>query len=130
MLEFIRAYSINNLSGTDGRRLRCRQFYTSSNYPHRPFPRSSKKCLQKLLSHLSLRRSDDLAHETFPTAFQRMNGNSSLRELRTMSPIAPLRKITTSHEKPSAVWYKRQNRLANWLWKLLIEVCNVSLHFC
>jgi hypothetical protein len=75
-------------TGTDGLRLRCHQFYTSSNYPHLPFPRNSKKSLQKLLSRLSLRRSDGLAHEIFPMAFQRMNGNSSLHELRTTSPIA------------------------------------------
>jgi len=90
-------------TGTDGLRLRCHQFYTSSNYPHLPFPWSSKKSFQKLMSRLSLRRSDDLAPKTFPTVFQRMNGNLSLHEWRTMSPIAPLRKITTSHEKPSAV---------------------------
>src|SRR5438105_688972 len=46
-------------------------------------------------------------------AFQRMNGNWSLHELRTMSPIARSRKITTSHDKPSVVWYKRQNSLAD-----------------
>jgi len=44
--------------------------------------------LQKLLFRLWLRRSDDLAHETSPMAFQRMNGNLSLRGLRTTSPIA------------------------------------------
>src|SRR5438128_8828569 len=64
-------------TGTDGLRLRCRQFYTSSNYPPQPSPRSSKKSLQKLLFRLWLRRSADHAPKTYPMAFQRMNGNLS-----------------------------------------------------
>src|SRR6266849_2954510 len=76
------------LNGTDGLRLRCRQFYTSSNYPTQPSPRSSKKSFQKLLFRLWLRRSADQAPKTYPMAFQRMNGNVSLHELRTTSPIA------------------------------------------
>ena len=40
------------------------------------------------LTALRIDRSDGLAHETYPMAFQRMNGNVSLHELRTTSPIA------------------------------------------
>jgi len=72
--------------GTDGRRLLCRQFYTSSNSPPRPFPRSCKKSFQKLLCRLSLRRSADMGQKTFPTASLPTSGQWSFNGSKTMSP--------------------------------------------
>ncbi len=111
VLLFLEIY-INNLSGTDGLRLRCRQFYTSSDYPPRPFPRSCKKSLQKwLLSQFQ--NNEGLVREKYPMVSQSMNGRLSLPGSLIMYPTTPLRKITTSHDKPSVVWYKRQSRRAD-----------------
>jgi hypothetical protein len=102
---------INNLTGTDGLRLRCRQFYTSSNYPHLPSTRSCNKRSQSLpLSQFQ--NSEGLAHETYPMVSQRMNGTLFLPELLIMNHTAPLRKITRSQEKPSAGSSRQQNRQA------------------
>jgi len=65
---------INNLSGTDGLRLLCRQFYTSSNYPLQPFLGSSRMSLQRSRYRLSLRRSAGLGRKIFPTAYQLRSG--------------------------------------------------------
>ena len=76
-------------TGTDGLRLRCRQFYTSSNYPPLPFPASSKKSSRRWLSRLWVRRSKDQGREIFPTAYRKKSGRLCLRGLETMSHTAP-----------------------------------------
>jgi hypothetical protein len=102
----------NNLSGTDGHRLRCHQFYTSSNYPPRPSIKSSKKCYQKWLLSL-FQNKEDLARERYPMVSRSMNGTSSLPGLPTMSLTAPLRRITRSQEKLYAGSSRQQNKQAN-----------------
>ena len=76
-------------TGTDGHRCLCRQFYTSSNYPPLPFIGSSRLSFHKKFKRLlPLRYRAGQGQKIFPMAFQRMNGNVSLHELRTTSPIA------------------------------------------
>ena len=90
---------IAEATGTDGLRLRCRQFYTSSNYPQVPTLASSKKCSQKwMLSQFQ--NKEGLAHEKYPMVSQRMNGRSFLPGLPTMNRTAKLRKTMVSQEKP------------------------------
>ena len=105
--------SINNLSGTDGLRLRCRQFYTSSKSPHLPSRARFKKCYQKWTYRLLLRHSDSLAKAIFPLAFQRHSGMLFSQGLLIMSPTAQLRKTMVSQEKPYDGWYKPQKKSAN-----------------
>ena len=88
-------------SGTDGLRVRCRQFCTSSKSPQVPSTASSKKCSQKsMLSQFQ--NKGGLAREKYLTVSQKMNGRSFLPELATMNRTAQLRKITRSQEKPYA----------------------------
>jgi hypothetical protein len=76
-------------TGTDGLRLRCRQFYTSSNYPQVPSIASSKSsCHRKIKFLLSLRHSAGLGRKTFPTASLLRSGRLCLRESKTMNPTA------------------------------------------
>ena len=92
-------------TGTDGLRLLCRQFYTSSNYPLQPSIVSSKSSFQKSRHLLSLRRSGDQGRKTFPTAFQKISGQLSFSvSLKTMSPTAGLQTTTVSHTKRSDAW--------------------------
>ena len=93
---------INNLNGTDGHRPRCRQFYTSSNYPPLHFLASSRSSLQRSRYPLSLRHSGVLGQETSPMVYQNANGLLCLQGFIIMNPIAQSRKITRSHAKPSA----------------------------
>src|SRR5437660_11093008 len=98
-------------TGTDGRRVLCHQFYTSSNYPHLPSPASSKKCSQKwLLSQFQ--NKEGLARETYPMGSRSRNGTSFLPGLPIMNRTAPLRRTMVYHEKPSAASSKQQNRQA------------------
>ena len=75
-------------TGTDGLRVRCRQFYTSSNCPPRPSPANSKSSFQRLKYPLSLRHTGGLGHETFPMAFLLRSGRLCWRGWKTMSPTA------------------------------------------
>src|SRR6266568_8838541 len=76
-------------SGTDGLRLLCRQFYTSSNYPQVPsIASSNSSCHRKIKFLLSLRHSAGLGRKTFPTASLLRSGRLCLRESKTMHPIA------------------------------------------
>src|SRR6266566_895313 len=103
--------SINNLSGTDGCRVRCRQFSTSSKSPQVPSRASCKKCSQQwMLSQFQ--NNEGLAPKTYLMVFQSMNGTSFLPGLLVMNRTAPLRKITRSQEKPSAGSSRQLNRPA------------------
>src|SRR5437660_2569472 len=88
-------------TGTDGHRLRCRQFYTSSNYLLLPSLGSSKSSFHKKSKHpLSLRHSVDQGRKKFPTASLTKSGRLSLRvSLKTTSPTARLQTTMVSHAK-------------------------------
>jgi hypothetical protein len=75
-------------TGTDGLRLRCRQFYTSSISPLPHSLKSSKSPFQYLRPLLSLRRSAGLGRKTFPTASRFRSGRLCWRGWRTMHPTA------------------------------------------
>src|SRR5215470_7219369 len=98
-------------TGTDGLRLRCHQFYTSSTSPLQPFTRSCNTCSQRVLLS-QFQNNEGLARETYPLVSRSRNGTSCLPGLLIMNPIAPLRTITRSPEKPSAGSSRQQNRRA------------------
>src|SRR5207248_846173 len=79
---------INNLGGTDGLRVLCHQFYTSSNYPLQYSPASSRSSFQRSRYLLSLRHSAGLGRKAFPTAYQLRSARLCWREWRTMNPTA------------------------------------------
>ncbi len=103
-LKLILEESINNFTETDGLRLRCRQFSTSSKSPHHLFPASFKTSYHKvrMSNHLlSLRHSADQGRRTFRMAYLPKSGRLFFNRSKTMSPTARLQPIMVSHVKPS-----------------------------
>ena len=99
-------------TGTDGHRVRCHQFYTSSKSWHLPFLASSRSSFHKKVeSLLTLSHSAGQGRKIFPTAYQKISGRLCLRvSMKITSPPARSQPIMASRMKPFVVSYAPAKR--------------------